>query len=66
MDIKELKKKNISELQKLLNDKKRELLTHSFDLKMGKIKNVKTVANIKKDIAKILTVVNQNTNSKDG
>jgi len=66
MKIQELKKKDIVELQKTLNDKKKELTILSFDMKMGKIKNVKTVSNLKKDIAKILTVVNQNTNSKDG
>lgn len=65
MDIQDLKKKDITELHKLLKEKKKELTTTSFDMKMGKVKNVKTVANLKKEIAKILTLVNQNSISKD-
>ena len=61
MDIKDLKKKETADLQKLLQEKKKELTLISFDMKMGKIKNMKAVANIKKDIAKIITVVNQNS-----
>jgi ribosomal protein L29 len=61
MDIKDLKKKEVSDLQKLLQEKKKELTLISFDMKMGKIKNIKAVANLKKDIAKIITVVNQNS-----
>lgn len=61
MDIKDLKKKETADLQKLLQEKKKELTLISFDMKMGKIKNMKAVANLKKDIAKIITVVNQNS-----
>lgn len=61
MDIKDLKKKEIADLQKLLQEKKKELTLISFDMKMGKIKNIKAIANLKKDIAKIITVVNQNS-----
>lgn len=61
MDIQELRKKDLGDLQKLLSDKRKEQITISFDLKMGKIKNVKTLANLKQDISQILTVINQQT-----
>ena len=62
MDTKDLQKKDLVELKKLLSEKRKEKSTTSFNLKMGKIKNVKVLASLKKDIAHILTTINQQSN----
>jgi len=59
MKIKDLGKKDLNELQKLLTDKQKEAMQAKFDLKMGKIKNVKILSILKKDIAQISTIINQ-------
>ena len=62
MDTKDLQKKDIVELKKLLSEKRKEKSATSFNLKMGKVKNVKALAGLKKDIAHILTTINQQSN----
>jgi large subunit ribosomal protein L29 len=59
MKIRELRQKSEKELQQtLLNfrDKLREL---RFNLAGGKVKNIKEIHQTKKDIAKILTLLNE-------
>ena len=57
MKIQELRQKNKSELQKLLEDSKERLRQLRFDLAAGKVKNVREIRKIKKDIARILTIL---------
>ncbi|HOE15155.1 MAG TPA: 50S ribosomal protein L29 [Candidatus Paceibacterota bacterium] len=59
MKIKDLEKKDLNELQKLLTEKQKQAIQAKFDLKMGKVKNVKILFNLKKDIAQISTIINQ-------
>lgn len=59
MKMQELKLKSKDELQKLLAENRERLHSLSFDLAAGKIKNVKEIKKIKKDIARILTLLNQ-------
>jgi len=47
-----------AELQSLLAKKREELLQLRFDLSAGKVKNVKRIKETKKDIARILTILN--------
>ena len=63
MKTKEIRQTNISELQKLLKDKKIKLGSLNFDLVGGKVKNIKEMREARKDIAKILTVLKENENS---
>jgi len=58
MEIKELRKKSKAELQKLLGDLREKLRVLQFDLAGGKVKNVSEIGKIKKDIARILTLLN--------
>ena len=58
----ELRQKSKSELQKLLQDLPEKLRQLRFDLVSGKVKNVREIREIKKDIAKILTIINEFTN----
>jgi large subunit ribosomal protein L29 len=57
MKIQELRQKSKSELQKLLEEKRTKLGQLRFDLAAGKIKNVREIREIKKDIARILTLL---------
>lgn len=58
MEIKQLLRKEKKELEKDLLEKKEELRQLRFDLASGKVKNIKDVRRIKKEIAVILTVIN--------
>ncbi|TSC76358.1 MAG: hypothetical protein G01um101433_777 [Parcubacteria group bacterium Gr01-1014_33] len=59
MKITELRKKSREELETLLKEKRREQNELYFLLHQKKIKNVKEGRNIRKDIARILTIVKQ-------
>ena len=56
MKITELRQKSKPELQKILSDDQEKLRQLRFDLAAGKVKNVREVRKIKKDIARILTL----------
>jgi len=53
----ELKKKTNKELIKLLIKNKERLRFLRFDLASGRVKNVREIRNLKKDIARILTLI---------
>ena len=57
MKIKELRRKPKAELEKMLRDSRDEMRKLRFDLASGKVKNVKAIRAIKKDIARILTIL---------
>ena len=57
MKIRELQQKTKSELEKLLEDNQEKLRELRFDLASGKIKNVREIRKIKKNIARILTLL---------
>ncbi|PIR02071.1 MAG: 50S ribosomal protein L29 [Candidatus Nealsonbacteria bacterium CG_4_9_14_0_2_um_filter_37_38] len=59
MKITELRPKPKTELQSLLSEKRERLRSLRFDLASGKVKNVREIRLIKKDIAKILTLLKQ-------
>lgn len=61
MKIDELRPKPKEELGKLLEEKKERLRQLRFDLVSGKVKNVKEIREIKKDIARILTILKLET-----
>ncbi len=59
MKIQELRQKPKVELKKLLQDDKERLRQLKFDLASGKVKNVREIRKIKKDIARILTCLKE-------
>jgi len=59
MKPKELYQKEISELQKLLEENREKLRKLRFDLASGKLKNVRGIRKLKKDIAQILTILKE-------
>lgn len=56
MKAKELKQKTDNELQTMLKENREKLRGLRFDLKSKKLKNVREVPAIKKQIAQILTI----------
>ena len=62
MKISEIKQKPKNELQKLLQDERDNLRQLRFDLSAGKVKNVRQIRKVKKDIARILTILCQKEN----
>jgi large subunit ribosomal protein L29 len=59
MKFSELKQKSKEELLKILEEKRGKLRALRFDLSLGKLKNVKEISKTKKEIARILTCLNQ-------
>lgn len=53
----QLKTKDIESLEKLVSEKEREKATVHLELKMGKLKNVHGLRQLKKEIAKIKTII---------
>lgn len=58
MKVRELSEKTIEELGNLLNEKRIALGKLKFTLSTKQLKNVKKISEIKKDIARILTIKN--------
>jgi len=59
MDIKELRKKDIKELQKILATDRAKLRESKFSSSNKQLKNIRQIRVLKKQIAKILTVINE-------
>jgi len=59
MKTKELQGKNESELKKTLFDLQEELRLIRFNLSYGQVSNVAKIKKLKKDSARILTVLNK-------
>lgn len=59
MKIHELREKSIAELQKLLAENREKLRQLRFDLAAGKVKNIRLLKSTKRDIARILTLLNE-------
>lgn len=57
--IKDFKKMNKKELIRVLNDYREKLRQLRFDHVAGKVKNVREIIEIKKDIARVLTFLKE-------
>ncbi len=64
MKSSELHSQKETELKKLLQEKREKLRQLYFDLASGKVKNVREIRMIKKDIARILTILQETSNKK--
>ena len=60
----EIKQKSENELRKLLKEDREKLQQLHFDLASGKVKNVREIRMIKKDIARILTFLSELNSDK--
>lgn len=61
---KELRIKPEEELNQLLSESQKKLRELRFNLASGKVKNVRTIRVLKKDIARILTILNEKSESQ--
>ena len=59
MKTKDLRKKNIGELEAEIEDKRKALSDLRFGNTGNKTKNVKQSKNLRRDIAKIMTLINE-------
>ena len=59
MKIQELRRRSKSELRELLLESRERLHSLRFELASGKVKNVRAVRMLKKDIARILTLIKE-------
>jgi ribosomal protein L29 len=57
MKIADLRQKTKTELERFLQEGRERLRVLHFDLVAGKVKNVREIRQIKKDIAKTLTLL---------
>lgn len=58
-DFKDLRNKDIKALTKLVIEKKTELDKKMMEIKSGKDKNLKVGVNLRREIAKILTLISE-------
>ena len=59
MKNKEIKKLSIDELKNKVNSLKKDLFNFRFRKVNGQLENTATVSQIKRDVAKLLTTLNQ-------
>ncbi|MBU1136882.1 50S ribosomal protein L29 [Patescibacteria group bacterium] len=62
MKTKELKQKSKSELNNLLKENRGKIGQFKFDLHSKKIKNIKEAKELRKDVARILTILKKENN----
>lgn len=65
LDIRDLRKKSESDLQKLLEKTREGLRKSAVDVMQGKSKNTSKARILRKDIARIMTVLNENKIKKE-
>ncbi|MEK7542432.1 MAG: 50S ribosomal protein L29 [Patescibacteria group bacterium] len=59
MKTAELQRKTVGELQKMVAEERGKLQQLRFDLPGGKVKNVREIRKIRRNIARILTLLKQ-------
>jgi len=64
MEIVDLKNKNLKDLQELLSEKREALRELKFKVSEKQLKDVRTIREIRKEIAQILTLINQKRQTK--
>ena len=64
MKVKELRQKSEKELHKILDESREKLRQLNFDLASGKVKNVREIRKIKREIARMLTIINNKISRK--
>ncbi len=63
MKTKELKSKSEGELKRMLAEAREKLRQLRFDIQLKQSKNVRELRNVKKDIARLMTLLKQKSES---
>ncbi len=66
MKIKELRQKTAKELRELLTEDQHKLGQLKFDLAAKKLKNVRQIRELRKEIARIITILKKDIYAKKG
>lgn len=61
-NLQELRNKPLAELEKSIKDSREKVRSMKFDLAAGKVKNVKELKKIKKEVARMLTIIKEGEN----
>ena len=64
MKIVELRKKTKGQLEKLLLQRQERLRNLRFDLASGRVKNVREIRHLKREVARILTTLQETRDKK--
>lgn len=64
MKISEFREKSEKELEKILSEKRKKLQEVRFNLSSGRVKNTKEARNLRKEIARILTILKEGSYEK--
>lgn len=64
MKAKELRALSVEELRKKERELRRELFNLRFQLSKGELQNVRRIRAVRKDIARILTIISEKTQSQ--
>ena len=59
MEIRELRQKTEEELKKFLSESRDRSRVLKFDLASGKVKNVREIRAVRKDISRIITILKE-------
>ena len=59
MKVKELRQKSEKELNDLLNERKHKLGQLKFDLASKKLKNIKQIMELRRDVARVKTILKE-------
>lgn len=59
MKLKDMRKKDVSELLKESKKVREEIFSENVDLKLGKLKDTSIISMRKKDLARLMTVINE-------
>ena len=59
LEVKDLREKNIEELKELIEKTKKELMTTKFQIAAGGVKDHSVVSKKRRDVARILTIINE-------
>ena len=59
MRVSELRQKPKTELKQILEEEREKLRQLRFNLAAGKVKNIRETRRIKKEIARVLTILNE-------
>lgn len=65
-EIQELKNKPVGELHKLLKESQEKLRILKFDLAAGKVKDLREIRSLRKDIARIQTFITISNHNGQG
>jgi large subunit ribosomal protein L29 len=58
-EFQELRKKDVEELQKLVDEKRTEVLNHRFALATGSLEDATQLGQAKRDVARLLTLIGE-------